>query len=269
MDGRNLSNEIITSYDPTKTTLYDIAQMIPKFVKKVLNLTSYYFYGSFSVGAVYDLKNFNNMLVSSFPCRIDYSLEINNEEYDSPEGGYTLILSDDCLVLFENFETDPTIGKVAFWATLYAITDIQINKNTKIVKINFYSEDKVVDKQIRLHIMNVLFFREALVKRMHNLKVKIEENKLHKGHLIDKRLTQRDISLMTISQIEQSIQILKKNINNNELSYYVINTFSILCGKAIEYYSANGDDNKKSVYLNEMKTILLKPDVQVIMQEQH
>ena len=141
MDGRNLSNEIITSYEPTTTTLYDIAQMIPKFVKKVLNLTSYYFYGSFSVGAVYDLKNFNNMLVSSFPCRIDYSLEINNEEYDSPEGGYTLILSDDCLVLFENFETDPTIGKVAFWATLYAITDIQINKNTKIAIL--YTENQI------------------------------------------------------------------------------------------------------------------------------
>jgi len=65
MDGRNLSNEICKNWDKN-TNLLDIANSIPKFVIRLLNSKVYSFYGSFLLGAIYDLKNFNNMLVSKF-----------------------------------------------------------------------------------------------------------------------------------------------------------------------------------------------------------
>ena len=242
MDGRDLSNEIIAKWD-SEMSLYNVALLIPNFIKKVLTNTNYNFYGKFIVGAVYDLKNFNNMLVNSFHCRLERAFDPNPGNFQSPEGGYTLILTDDCLILFENFENNPTIGKIIFWSTLYAITDVQINKNTRNVKINFYSDDRLTDKELRLVFANVLFFRDALVKRMNNLKIKVESMKYNKGENQEKRYSAKEL-----------------------LSYYIINTYSILCGKAIEYYSAN-DENKNNNYLNEMKTVLMMPGVQKIMNE--
>ena len=75
---------------------------------------------------------------------------------------------------------------------------------------------------------------------------------------------------MKINEIEEYIQNLLKKIDRNEISYYVINTFSVLCGKAIEYYSAKGDDylDKNKQYLNTMKSVLMRKDVQNIMKEE-
>ena len=266
MDGRNLSNEIIDKWDP-KMSLYDVALLIPDFIKKVLSNSNYTFYGTFNIGAVYDLNNFNNMLVNTFHCRLDQSIEKDPKEVNNPEGGYTLILTDDCLILFENFENNPTMGKIIFWSTLYAITDVQINKSTKIVKLNFYAEEKQSEKSIRLFFGNVLFFRDALVKRMNNLKIKVESMKNSKSDNNEKRLTARDIATMAIEEIEEELKVLRTKIEYNKLSYYVINTYSILCGKAIEYYSANDEKGKNTDYLQEMRVILMRPEVQKIMNE--
>ena len=271
MDGRNLSNSIVPNWN-SETSLTTLAKSLPNFIKQILTSTSYCFYGTFQLGSVYDLKNFNNMLVNSFNCRIifDSDEKRNISNLNKTEIEFTLILSDDCLILFQNFENDPSIGKIIFWSTLFSITDMQINKEKKIVRINFYSEEKGIDKEIKLTMENILFFREALVKRMSNLKIKIESNKLIKGQPCEKRLTPKDINKMNITQIEEQIQILLKKIDRNEISYYVIHTFSVLCGKAIEFYSAKGDEylDKNKKYLDMMKNILMRKDVQLIMKEE-
>lgn len=63
MDGRDLSPEICDNWN-SNMTLLDIANNIPKFIIRVINSKIYNFYGVFHLGAIYDLKNFNNMLVS-------------------------------------------------------------------------------------------------------------------------------------------------------------------------------------------------------------
>ena len=68
-----------------------------------------------------------------------------NEESD-----YTLILSDDALILFEHFENNPNSGKIVFWASLYSITDVQVNKMQKIASINFYNDENLQEKQLML-----------------------------------------------------------------------------------------------------------------------
>lgn len=266
MDGRNLSNEIVPNWSP-KDNLYDTALLLPKFVKKIMSSPSLGFYGFFSVGAVYNLNNFNNMMVNTFQCRIDHSYDTDPLKVDyNTEGDLTLVLSDDCLVLFQNFEKDPSIGKVIFWATLFSITDLQINKSKKLVKLTFYSDNKSKDEVLRLTMINLLFFRDALVKKMLNLQVKIEKNKIIKGGFEEKRYSLRDISNMTIDQIEFHRKEFHKKIEENELSYYIINTYSILCSKAIEFYSLNEEEgDKHTEVLLEMQTVLKKPEVQEIV----
>ena len=269
MDGRNLTKEIIPNWRK-ELTIYDVAISIPIFIKRVLLSNSYKFYGNFSIGAVYDLTNYNNLLVNTFTCKMDYSqLEIKADEKNdrlekAKNQNYTLILSDDCFILFENVNNNPKIGRVSFWSTLFAITDIQINKTNRIICINFYSDEKQIDKQLRLVMVNLLFFKEALMKRMLKLKIKIEKQKLIKGHWQEKRLSSKDINKMTIEQIEQYLKFLKTKIEHNEINFYVIDCYSILCRKAVEYYSAN-DSEKHNDYLSEMKQFLLRDDVKEII----
>ena len=52
-----------------------------------------------------------------------------------------MIVSDDGVLLLEILEAN--YGKVDFWASLYAIVDIQINKVAKTASMNFYSDEMV------------------------------------------------------------------------------------------------------------------------------
>jgi hypothetical protein len=264
MDGRDLAKEIVPDWHKN-VTLYELAHNIPKFINRVLNSKIYNLYGSFHIGAIYDLKNFNNMSVNNFACKLEASnggaSMVNKNTLD-----HTLILSDDCFVLFENFENNPNTGKIVFWGTLYSITDLQVNKVQKVASIGFYNDETISEKQIKLKIDNILFFREALVKRMNTLKIKVDAKKLVKGQPMEKKLSEKDINTMSISQIVQNINALKGKIDGGDVTYYTVNTFTILCGKAIEYYSAINDDSHMT-YLLLMKDVLSREQVQKITSE--
>ena len=220
MDGRNLSKSIILKWTP-QIYLIDIVKTIPIFIKKVLTAKVYEFYGDFTLNSIYNLKNFNNMLVNNFPCNIDNDIDEKNIKkkhlFFGNNSNFLLIISDDCLILLEQLEQDAEIncyGKIVFWALLFSITDIQINKDKKIVRINFYDNDKD-DEILRLKLGNILYFKETLIKKMSNLKIKNEINKLIKGHYIESKITMRDINNMEIQEIEEYINIFKHKIEND------------------------------------------------------
>ena len=271
MDGRNLSKSIILKWTP-QIYLIDIVKTIPIFIKKVLTAKVYEFYGDFTLNSIYNLKNFNNMLVNNFPCNIDNDIDEKNIKkkhlFFFNNSNFLLIISDDCLILLEQLEQDAEIncyGKIVFWALLFSITDIQINKDKKIVRINFYDNDKD-DEILRLKLGNILYFKETLIKKMSNLKIKNEINKLIKGHYIESKITMRDINNMEIQEIEEYINIFKHKIENDNVNYYIVDTFSLLSGKAIEYYSKNKSD-KGVELLMQMKSILKRDNVQKILNE--
>lgn len=262
MDGRNLASEIMPKWNK-EVTLVDIAIAIPIFIQRYLNYKGYYFYGKFELNSCYELTNFNNMLVNTYICKIDNSIKqaLNSDKI------HLIVLSDDCFVLLETMTEQKNFGKVVFWSTLFAITDLQINKDSRAVCLNFYTDEKNKSTFLRLKIANVLFFREALVKRISNLKIKIEENKLVKGQMLEKRLSERDIRQMDIDKVEWHINFFRNKIIHKEISFYVVNTFTILCRKAIEYYSSNGMDKHISL-MEEMKQLFAREDVQKVMKEE-
>jgi len=268
MDGRDLSPSIILKWTP-ELSLLGIANTIPIFIKNVLLASDYQFYGTFYINTVYDMKNFDNMLVSNFPCKIDNN--VNNTDknislFYGDKGDFSLIISDDAFLLFKNFENEKKelkFGKIVFWSTIFAINDMQINKERKAVRINFFSNDKS-EERLRLIIENVLFFKETLLKKMKNLKCEVETQKLIKGKYIENKIGMKDINNMSLEQIEEGVKFFQKKIKNNEINFYVVDTFNFLSSKCIEYYS-KVDAKKQLEYVMQLKEVLQKPKVQEIL----
>ena len=168
---------------------------------------------------------------------------------------YVLILTEDCFLLLEKMKTNPGNGKVVFWSSLFAITDLQLNKLNKIVSINFYDEETNSEYQLKIKVDNILLFRDLLVKKMRSLKVKVESQKLIKGQQQIKRLSEKEIKAMKIADIEKNTKELKERITKGEITDYTVNTFTTLCGKAIEHFSMIGD-NKYKEYVDMMRNVL-------------
>ena len=154
---------------------------------------------------------------------------------------YTIILSGDCFILFEHINEQ--IAKIVFWCSLYAITDIQIIQSLKSVTINFLEIKQNKDFILKLIIENIVLFRDTLITRMNNLKIKISikiidlnSEKNEKG-----RLTIKEINKMSLSDVDKNIDEMKQLIDKGEINEYSINTFTTLCGKAVELLSISFD----------------------------
>ena len=171
----------------------------------------------------------------------------------SLDSDYQIILTEDCFLLLEKIEDGN--GKIAFWSSLFAINDLQLNKANNNVSINFYDDENNVDFQLNLKIANILLFRDLLVKKMKTLKVKVDSQKLLKGQQKIKRLTAKEIKGMKIDDIEKNTKDLRDRISKGEINDYTVNTFTTLCGKAIEHFSMIGNE-KYMDYVTMMKDVL-------------
>ena len=65
MDGRDLLRDICPSWT-NKIGIKPILEGILPFLSRVINAKGYKFYGTFHLGATYNLKNFDNMIVGKF-----------------------------------------------------------------------------------------------------------------------------------------------------------------------------------------------------------
>ena len=179
------------------------------------------------------------------------------------KSNYELILTEDCFLLLEKLDSGN--GKIVFWSSLFSITDLQLNKSKKITTINFYDEDTNSEYQIKLRVDNILLFRDSLVKKMRSLKVKVNSQKLIKGQTLN-RLSEKEIRSMKINDIEKNTRELNDRINKGEITDYTVNTFTKLCGKAIEHFSMIGND-KYIEYMNMMKNVLKLEGVDKLTKE--
>ena len=182
----------------------------------------------------------------------------------STKANYVLILTEDCFLLLEKLDSGN--GKIVFWSSLFAITDLQLNKLNKITSLNFYDEETNSEYQLKLKVDNILLFRDSLVKKMRTLKVKVESQKLIKGQQQLKRLTEKEIKAMKINDIEKNVKELRERIIKGEINDYTVNTLTHLCGRAIEHFSQIGDEKYKE-YMNIMKEVLSLDGVDKLTKE--
>ena len=114
--------------------------------------------------------------------RFDCNVENNDNKYIKSlnlKANHELILTEECFIIFEKMDSGN--GKIVFWSSLFAITDLQLNKLKKMTTINFYDDELNSEYQLKLKIDNILLFRDSLVKKMRSLKVRVESQKLLKG----------------------------------------------------------------------------------------
>ena len=136
----------------------------------------------------------------------------------------------------------------------------------KKVSINFYNDSNQNEFALNLQIDNILFFRDILVKKIKGLKIKPETMKLMKGQKYSKRLTAKEIHYIlnkkdNTDEIEKITKDLYDRIKNkNEINDYTVNTFTTLCGKAIEIFSSEGNTKHKE-FLDMMKNVLCLEEV--------
>ncbi len=168
------------------------------------------------------------------------------------------------MLIFEEFHKNKKFSKLIFWAFLFSIIDIQVNKNQMIIIIQFFNDFINIEKEIKIKIDNILFFKEAIIKRITKLKIKTETQKLIKGNPIEKKLTEKDVNNMLIDELVLNFQKLLKILKKNDFSFYYVNVFFSITKKIVEYYSARNDFNY-SYYLSEMKNILKNEKVEKII----
>ena len=87
-----------------------------------------------------------------------------------------------------------------------------------------------------------------------SIKFKVESQKLIKGQVLN-RLSEKEIRSMKINDIEKNTKELNDRILKGEINDYTVNTFTTLCGKAIEHFSMIGNE-KYMEYMEMMKNVL-------------
>ena len=107
---------------------------------------------------------------------------------------------------------------------------------------------------MHLNFEKILHFRDALVKKMRTLKIKNETSRVMKGQS-GNRFTKKEINSMKLEDIEKAVDDLEKRIRKGEINDYTVNTFSVLCGKAMEELSQIGSPNFEK-YLRVMQEVL-------------
>jgi len=182
----------------------------------------------------------------------------NEYKFLNSSADYTLILSGDSMILFEHIEE--LKAKIIFWCSLYTITDIQIIQSLKSATINFYEDKENKDFKLKLYIENIVLFRDTLITKMKALEIKVSVKIIDSNSEKNekKRLTIKDMSRMNLADLEQNVKDLKLSIDKGEIDEYTINTFTTLCGRAIEELNKSfeeEDEEKQKVYVNMMKEV--------------
>ena len=147
-------------------------------------------------------------------------------------------------------------AKIVFWCNVLSITDLQINKSQKVATINFYEDVENQDYRLKLIIDNIILFRDTLVSRMNSLEIKVVSKMVDPMKKLKRRITFKDMSRMKLDDIEQNAKELKQKIEKGEVDNYTVNTFTTLCGKAIEELNRNNDEIKQFEFMNMMKNVL-------------
>ena len=193
--------------------------------------------------------------IDSFKCKISPSEKTLDKQL-SPNSDYTIILSGDTFILFENILPQENKAKIVFWANILSITDLQIDKLKKTASINFFDDIENNEYHIKLIIENIIIFRDTLISKMNALDIRVVSKMIDPMKQLKRRITLKDMTKMSLEEIENEVKELKAIIEKGEVDSYTVNTFTTLCGKAIEELNRKNDDMRQIEIMNMMKNVL-------------
>lgn len=91
---------------------------------------------------------------------------------------------------------------------------------------------------------------------MNSLEIKVVSKMIDPLKKLKRRITFKDVSRMKLDDMEKNAKELKQKIEKGEVDNYTVNTFTTLCGKAIEELNKNNDELKQFEFMNMMKNVL-------------
>ena len=91
---------------------------------------------------------------------------------------------------------------------------------------------------------------------MNSLDIRSVSKIIEPKQQLKKRITLQDMTKMNLEEIEHEVKELKNIIEKGEVDSYTVNTFTTLCGKAIEELSKKNDDGRQLEIMNMMKNVL-------------
>ena len=91
---------------------------------------------------------------------------------------------------------------------------------------------------------------------MNALEIKVVSKMIDPNRKMKRRITLKDMSRMKLNDIEKNAKELKQKIEKGEVDNYTVNTFTTLCGKAIEELNRNNDELKQFEFMDMMKNVL-------------
>ena len=194
---------------------------------------------------------------------LDAKSEKNIENLSKSEGSENVIRSEIKVTSVPNIPpsnsitkpTSPVLGKIVFWSSLFSITDMQLIQAKKLVSINFFEDATNKEFKLKLEVENVILFRDNLVNKIYALHVKVVSQNIKPGEKVKRRLTAKDLTKMSFSDVEKNVLDLKKKIEEGKVDEYTIGTFTALVGKAVEELGKKGDE-KHVDYLKMMQDVL-------------
>lgn len=209
--------------------------------------------------------NYLLFILDSFKCKLPNDDKYLDKSLNT-SAEYIIILSGDSFILFEDISNNQ--AKIVFWCNILSITDLQINKSTKTATINFYEDIENQDFRLKLIIENIIIFRDTLVSRMNSLEIKVVSKMIDPNRKMKRRITLKDMSRMKLNDIEKNAKELKQKIEKGEVDNYTVNTFTTLCGKAIEELNRNNDELKQFEFMDMMKNVLKMDQVNKLTEEE-
>ena len=154
-----------------------------------------------------------------------------------------LILTDDALLLFDVMSSTGN-GTLVFWSSLYSISAVRLDKMNQKASFTIFNNDNNNEYYLHLNFEKIL----------QTLKIKNETIRVMKGQS-GNRFTKKEINSMKLEDVEKAIDDLEKRIRKGEINDYTVNTFSVLCGKAMEEHAQIGSPNFEK-YLKLMQEVL-------------
>ena len=209
------------------------------------------FLGTFHIGYVYNMENFDKKSIGFFKCTIDK----DDNKILNKSSEYTVLLSDDAFVLLEFLDKENKKAKVAFWCNIYSITDIKIKKKNKIVSLNCFKENCIgYNISLFMEINILVSFRDKIIEKIGRNNINFSNIKQNKGNII----TMDKISKMTITEIGSKINEFQKLTEENNPDDYIIKSYILLLEKAVDEYEYIGDQRKHKEYKKILKNAIIK-----------
>lgn len=221
-------------------------------------------FGTFHLGYLYNID------ATWSPAQI-YQCEEQDEKDEELFYPRTVVITPTALLLFEQHKHQKTLGMLIAWATLHSLDRVRrnITNRPQYLTMLWKAESDGSTKPWTLNLAITDGRHEEcvnyIVTQMSNMGVGIEKVRKNQTKIKESDVTKESIAQMDIEQLQEHILDYEDEVASYDLSLSTIQTLTTLYQKAIEYYSALDNLEQTTDYLERMRNLMARDDIQIVL----